>query len=139
MGPRALTQAWFDRVWNRQDDTAVHEMLPDHAEIHGLGPEPVRGAEAFLAFRKAFIQSFKAINIELIELKEQNDEAFGHGVFTGIHRRTETPVTIEFSFSGRWRDGQIVEARNVIDYLPMLSQLQVFGHEALMEVFKTEP
>ncbi|MGE9297009.1 MAG: ester cyclase [Puniceicoccales bacterium] len=137
MSPTELARVWFDRVWNQQEEPAIFEMLSADCMIEGLNmTEP--GPVGFLPFYRGFINAFDAIRIELIELKELEDSSFGHGVFTGIHQRTRTPITIEFSFSARWKDGKVVEARNVIDYLPMLSQLHMLGQEAIAEVLKTD-
>jgi len=133
MSPKELTRIWYDRVWNQQDETAIHEMLSPDCFIEGIGVKET-GPGGFIPFYRAFIQAFDAVRIELIEVREDGDSGFGHGVFTGIHKKNRTPVTIEFSFSGRFENGKIVAARNVIDYLPMLSQLQMLGKEALADV-----
>lgn len=125
-----LTRAWFQRVWNERDEAAVHELLNTDAVIDGLGLQ-AKGPEGFLPFHQAFICAFESINVEITEIMEQEGVVMGHGVFTGIHHATQTPITIEFSFSARWENGQVVEANNVVDYLPMLSQLQLFSQDIL--------
>lgn len=135
MSPIELTRIWFQRVWNEGDESAIRKMMHPQAKISGLGLEQV-GPEGFIPFQQAFINGFDNAHIELLEIYEQEDQCFGHGVFTGIHHVTQTPVTIEFSYSGRWENDRLIEAKNVVDYLPMLSQLQLFSQDILGQALK---
>lgn len=130
MSPLELTRTWFQRVWNERDSEAVHELMHPDAMIEGLNmAQP--GPAGFLPIHQAFLNGFDSTHVDLLEIMEQHGSVMGHGVFTGIHHATETPVTMEFSFSGRWENGQLMEARNVIDYLPMLSRLKLFDQDIL--------
>jgi len=130
MNPTELTRSWFERVWNERDANAVREMMHPEAMIVGLNmQEP--GPEGFIPFHQAFINGFDSTHVEILEMMEKDSVVMGHAVFTGIHHATGTPVTMEFSFSGRWENGLLMEAKNVIDYLPMLSQLKLFSQEIL--------
>ncbi|WP_309396830.1 ester cyclase [Cerasicoccus maritimus] len=126
MTPIELTQLWHERVWNQADESAIYEMLGENAVLEGLNlAEP--GPAGFVPFHRGILMSFEGAHIEITQLIEQDGVVVGHAVFTGIHRASQSPVTIEFSLSVRWEDGKIAEAKNVVDYLPMLSQLKLFS------------
>jgi hypothetical protein len=46
----AVMQRWFQEVWSEGRPAAIRELFASHGLAHGLGPEPVRGPDAYLAF-----------------------------------------------------------------------------------------
>ncbi|WP_269540144.1 ester cyclase [Cerasicoccus fimbriatus] len=138
MSPVELTHSWFRRVWNEQEEAAIHELLHPETVIEGLNL-PAAGPEGFLPFYRTILENFQDHHVEVLQVVEQDGLVAGHAVFTGIHRATKTPVAIEFSLSLRWQNGQIIECKNVIDYLPMLSQLKLFSQETLGEALGLLP
>lgn len=108
-------------------------MHPE-AMIDGLNMRQP-GPDGFLPIHQAFISGFDNTHVEILEMMEKDGSVMGHAVFTGIHHATQTPVTMEFSFSGRWENGLLMEAKNVIDYLPMLTQLKLFSEDLFGKAF----
>ncbi|WP_309387328.1 ester cyclase [Cerasicoccus frondis] len=138
MTPTELTHAWFQRVWNDRDEAAIYELLAPDTVIEGLNL-PASGPAGFVPFYQTILKNFQGHHVEVQQVLEQDGLVVGHAVFTGIHSLTQTPVAIEFSLSVRWENGKIVEAKNVIDYLPMLSQLKLFSQETLGEALGLLP
>lgn len=117
-----LTREWFERVWNERDERAIYDLLAESCEIQGLGVGK-SGPEGFLIFYRAFCASFSEINVEVTEMIEQGDRVMGHARCRAIHTKTQKPIDMEFSFSARWQDGKMVEAKNVVDNHAMLVQI----------------
>lgn len=115
-------EIWFEQVWNQGNEDTIHEMMDEECEIKGLGLSE-KGAEAFLGFYRTFQGAFDGIHIDLIDLMEEGENVMGNARFTAVHRQSGKKVDFVFSALGRWRDGKIVEARNVVDFTTMLTQV----------------
>ena len=49
----AVMHRWFREVWCEGRPDSIRALFPPDGLAHGLGSEPVRGPEAFLAFSKS--------------------------------------------------------------------------------------
>jgi steroid delta-isomerase-like uncharacterized protein len=124
-----LMRRWFDEVWNARRDEAIDELLAPHCLLHGLGPETMRGPDEFRPFRRAFLDAFPDVRIEVLSALSQGDEGFVRFRTTGTHTgdamgpATGKPIAIEGVSHVRYEDGRVVEVWNLVDFLTMYRQL----------------
>ena len=128
---KELVTEWFDRVWNQRDRAAIEELMCEDCTIHGLNLSE-KGPSAFESFHSAYCSAFEQIHIDIMEMAEEGNLVIGHARFAAIHRETQKDLSFLFSFSAYYRDGQLAEARNVVDFLSMLDQLEMLDG-SLME------
>lgn len=133
--PTQLVEEWFERVWNRGEEGAIHELMAPDCEAKGLDL-PEKGPGGFLAFHRTFRNAFDSIRVEVIEALEQGERTIGHARFTAVHKPTGNPIDVVFSYSSLWRGGQLCETRNVVDYTALLSQMNAFDKQALADAFE---
>tara|TARA_R110002096_G_scaffold16106_48_gene55328 strand:- start:12393 stop:12833 length:441 start_codon:yes stop_codon:yes gene_type:complete len=127
-------EAWFENVWNKQDVSMIPKMMAEDCHLHGLDL-PGGGREGFCAFHQLFTTTFQDLKIEILEIGEQGDRVFGHCKLSGIHRATGKDVASDFSFSARWKDGYVVETRNVVNFAEILAQVDELPSDAMPRLF----
>ncbi|WOO42795.1 ester cyclase [Rubellicoccus peritrichatus] len=131
---KELTLEWFERVWHNAEVTAISELMCQHCNVKGLDMDS-SGPAGFIPLHSAFCSAFESIRIEVLEMIEEEGVVMGHARFIAVHKATERKVDFVFSFSARWKDGRMSEARNVVDYVAMLSQLGLFDQHSMAKVF----
>ncbi len=117
-----LMRHWFEKVWNQQDEATIHKMLHDDCLIAGLNLAET-GPKAFIPFYQKFLLAFDQPRVDVLEITGDTVNTTGLATFSGHHKKTGKDVSFEFGFSARWEGGQIVEARNVIDFHGLLQQI----------------
>lgn len=123
---------WYERVWKHNEPEAIAELMAPDCVVHGLGV-PVTGPEQFKGFHDSLIQAFSDPSVEVFEMEEIGDKTIGHATFKAQHKPTNQYVEFVFSFSVRWHDGQAIEARNVVDFTGLLTQIGAFNPLTLVE------
>jgi ketosteroid isomerase-like protein len=123
-GPNeTLARRWFEEVWNQRRESVIDEMLPRDVLIHGLGPEPSRGTEAFKQFYRAYLDAVTGLRISVDHAVESGDRVYVHCTVTGTHKKAGRP----FKFAGgvlmRTANGRIVEGWNAWNFLDFLVQV----------------
>lgn len=129
---RTQVRRWFDEVWSQKRADVIDELMAEDAIGHGLGEGggATRGTEEFKAFHQKFCQAFPDLRLQVEDVLAEGDLTAVR--FTALGRHTgeglELPPTgREVAFTGmvftRWRDGQIAEGWNLIDFPLMQQQL----------------
>ncbi|MEM1295808.1 MAG: ester cyclase [Verrucomicrobiota bacterium] len=131
---REATEYWIEKVWNQQDENTITELMAEDCNLKGLDI-PANGREGFQAFHRAITTSFDDVKVEILEIGVDGDLVFGHCQFTGNHRASGKDVVTHFSMSGKWKDGLLVEGRNVVDFTQMLTQVGELAPDAMARVF----
>ncbi|NRA37256.1 MAG: ester cyclase [Planctomycetes bacterium] len=129
---KQLTEEWFDRVWNQGDQAAVHEMMCTSCTVKGL-PMEKAGPDGFVGIHQVFQSTFDNIKVDIEEIHEIGNRAIGHAHFTGTHKGSGKAVDIIFSFSGEWHNGKVTDARNVIDFAALLTQIGTIKETAVFD------
>lgn len=132
MPAKALSEVvheWFERVWNRGDESAIDELFPPEGIAHGLsnaGGEPVRGPEGFKLFVRGFRAAFPDIRITVQKCVTEGNMCAVCCDVTGTHTGDGLgfPATgRKISFSGmtmtRIENGQIQEGWNSFDFMSL--------------------
>ncbi len=129
-----LIYEWHDRVWNHLEEAAIFELMDGTCVVHGLDlPEP--GPKPFVAFYRNYLKTFSDIHHEIFELVQDGDHVVGHARMTATHIPTGKQVNVPFSISVVWKNGKAVEARNVVDFFSLLTQLGVLQPEIMTKAF----
>jgi predicted ester cyclase len=83
--PRELVNAFYERIWNTGDLSAVSDLLAESFEFRGsLGSELV-GREAFSAYARGVREALATYRCEILECVSDHDKAFAKMLFSGIH------------------------------------------------------
>ncbi len=134
---KELTLEWHERVWNNLEEAAIHELMCTRCDIAGLDLSSP-GPEGFLKLYHQFLSVFEAIHIDVFEMAEEDGHVVGHARFTATHKATNRKVDFPFSLSVKWKDGKATEARNVVDYTTLLSQLDMLDMNTLAQALSPQ-
>lgn len=130
---KALTQRWFEEVWNKGRAEAIDEMLVDNVIVHGLADTSggeVSNIGEFHQFHTAFRSAFPGIQVTVEDLIAEGDKVTARCRVRGTHEgnlaeigATKNPIDFTGIAIVRIEDGKIVEAWNNFDFLKMNQQL----------------
>jgi len=129
-----ILNTWMERVWNQLDASAIDELLAPDAVSHGLAEAPLHGPAEWHEFIKRFSRMFADIKIEVQDQIWNGDRVAARFTAKMVHRATNKSVAVQATCFSRVRNGQIVEAWNLVDFLPMLIALGVVSQEAVAQV-----
>ena len=131
-----LVRRWFEEVWNRQNTSAIDEMLAPDCVAYGL-PDPdavLRGPEAFKQVHAAFCDAFPDIQIEVNDVIAAGDRVAARWRATGTHSGEGlgfTPTGKRIVLDGATivviRDGRMQEGWNMMDMGHLFSTLRGDG------------
>jgi steroid delta-isomerase-like uncharacterized protein len=136
----ALVRRWFEEVWNQGRAEVIDELFAPDGVAHGLGGDgaDLPGPEGFKKFHAHFRQAFPDLRIELEEVMTSEDRTIVRFRCRGTHQGEllgipPTGRTVDFTgiTITRWRDGQVAEGWNEINFLDMLRQI---APQRVMEV-----
>ena len=130
MTPDAVIRAWFKEVWDEGNLDAVDRLMAPDAIAHGLGPDGIRGPEAFKPYVRTMRQALGDLEIEVAQTLTEVDRvaAYCHvvarhaGELFGV-QPSNRPVDFWGVTIARIRDGRIVEGWNCFDFLRMYQQM----------------
>jgi predicted ester cyclase len=131
--PAEITRAWFERVWNQGDESAIEELFAPTGIAHGLavqGDGLIKGPGAFKAFAQGFKSAFPDMKISITRCLVEGDYCAVHCDVSGTHTGDGlgiAPTGRAVRFSGititRVSEGQIQEGWNSYDFLGLYQQL----------------
>ncbi|HLT48514.1 MAG TPA: ester cyclase [Rubricoccaceae bacterium] len=129
---KALIREWFDEVWSKGNEDAVDRLFAPDGVAHGPIDQEDRemvGPKNYLPFFRQYKGAFPDMRIEVLHAIQEGDIVAARCEVTGTHTgeglgpRTGRPVHIEGMTFVRIRDGQIVEAWNLFDFVTLQAQL----------------
>ncbi|MGB6132714.1 MAG: ester cyclase [Acidobacteriaceae bacterium] len=83
--PRELVNAFYERIWNTGDLSAIPDLLTENFEFRGsLGSELV-GREAFGGYVCAVREALAGYRCEILECVSERGRAFAKMRFSGVH------------------------------------------------------
>jgi steroid delta-isomerase-like uncharacterized protein len=131
--PKEIVHAWFDRVWNAGDESAIDAFFSSTGIAHGLPTpdgKPMQGAAAFKPFFLNFRSAFPDIKVTVDQCVTEGNLCAVHCTVTGTHTGDGlgSPATgRRVLFSGmtmiRVEHGKIQEGWNTYDFLSVYQQL----------------
>ena len=118
-----MMHCWFDRIWNKGDESALDDYFAPDGVIEGIDATPVCGPSEFRAFRSRLVAAIDNMHVEIKDTIESGDKVCGHFVVSGRHRATGKDVRFTSHFFGTVKDGKIIHAANDVDYLGLMIQI----------------
>ncbi len=89
MGPSEVMHAWFERVWNQADESAIDQLFAPACIAHGLTSVeegPIKGPEAFKPFYRAFRSAFPDIKIAVRQCITEGNMCAARCDVSGTHK-----------------------------------------------------
>ena len=132
---KALTERWFEEVWNKGRAEAIREMVTEDLVVHGLSDvkgEAIKGVKEFDRFHSQFVNAFPNIQVEVEDLIAEGDKVAARCTVRAKHTGDAlgvAPTNTDVDFTGiaivRISGGKIVEAWNNFDFMKMNRQLGI--------------
>jgi len=132
---KALTERWFEEVWNKGRAEAIREMVTEDLFVHGLSDakgEAIKGVKEFDRFHSQFVNAFPNIQVKVEDLIAEGDKVAARCTVSAKHTGDAlgfAPTHADVDFTGiaivRIKDGKIVEAWNNFDFMKMNRQLGI--------------
>jgi steroid delta-isomerase-like uncharacterized protein len=132
---KALTERWFEEVWNKGRAEAIREMVTEDLVVHGLSDakgEAIKGVKEFDRFHSQFVNAFPNIQVEVEDLIAEGDKVAARCTVRAKHTGDALGVAAtntDVDFTGiaivRISGGKIVEAWNNFDFMKMNRQLGI--------------
>ena len=134
---REVATAWFEKVWNAGDESAIDRLMAPGAKFHGLptaDAPPIIGPAAFKPLFREFRVAFPDLKIKLLRIVCEDSLVASHCLVSGTHTgagpgpnvlATGMPIRffgMAFAFV---ENGQIQEGWNCFDFSSMYQQLGV--------------
>jgi len=130
---KVLVHRWFEEVWNKKREAAIHEMLREDALVYGLAEKPneaIRGPEGFLPFWRKFISAIPDVSVALQSVLVEGDKVAVRCSVTGTYSGKGfglEATNARISFTGmailQVKDGKFSEGWNNFDFLSLYQQL----------------
>lgn len=124
---------WFEEVWNQGNETTIDEMLAADIVVHGIGDSPgsdLIGPEAFKTHFRRFRSAFPNIKVNVEDLISEGRKVVARFSVKARHEgagfgflATYNQVAFDGVVIAHFRDQQIAEAWNFIDFAAMHHQL----------------
>jgi len=132
---KALTERWFEEVWNKGRAEAIREMVTEDLVVHGLSDakgEAIKGVKEFDRFHSQFVNAFPNIQVKVEDLIAEGDKVAARCTVSAKHTGDAlgfAPTHADVDFTGiaivRIKDGKIVEAWNNFDFMKINLQLGI--------------
>lgn len=128
MKPSELMTTWFQRVWCEEDESAIDELLHPEGKVHGVGPDPLVGRDAFRLFWKDVTKAFGKNHIRVVDAIDQDTTCYVR--CEGDLTFNDKPVRLTGGCMCRVEEGQIVEAWNYWDFVGCMAEMGALCPEA---------
>lgn len=127
MTPENAVRAWFDDIWNKGQEDAIHRLADPHMVAHGA--PSFHGPDEFRALYRQFRGALPDIQVSIGQTVTNGEYCAAHCHVTGRHTgdglgpATNRAVAFDGLVLVRVRDGRLVEAWNCFDFLSMYQQV----------------
>jgi steroid delta-isomerase-like uncharacterized protein len=129
---RALSQRWFEEVWNKGREAVIDQMIAPQTPARGLaqGGRTLVGPAAFKEFYRPMRAAFPDIHVTVDDVVVEGDQSVcrltAHATHTGDGLGVP-PTGRRISFTAivwlRWKDGQVVDGWNEFDSARLMGQI----------------
>lgn len=134
--PSDVMRRWFREVWCDSCEGTIEALFPAHGLAHGLGPEPVRGPEAFREFWRTLRAVFRDIRIDVVDAIDEGERCYVR--CTSTLRFGDRTVGLPGGCVSVVRDGQIQECWNTWDFLGLLTEMGALPPDTVERAFRGE-
>ena len=115
-------ETWARRVWVERDEAAIDEILVVDTKAHGLGLQPLVGAEGFKPFHRAICARLRDTELVIDHHIEAEGWLATLCTFQGTTDAGRR-IAISGAIHARIADVKILEAYNHFDFLGLFVQL----------------
>ncbi|WP_035484972.1 ester cyclase [Geminicoccus roseus] len=115
-------ETWARRVWAERDPIAIHELSASDIRMHGLGPQPLVGPDAYQAFHQQVCHLFVETRLVVHNHLEQGEWLAARCTFVG-RTADGREASAEGAVFARIADGKVLEGYNYFDLIGMFTQL----------------
>jgi predicted ester cyclase len=139
-GAGALMRRWFQEVWNEGKENTIDEMFPRNSVMWGVSRPDAssRGPEEFRAFYQAMRKTFTDMQIDLHDVVQEGDTAYGRfsvtanhsGDFFGVAPTGKTIKLVGICCL-KAKDGVIVEGWNCWDQMGLVRELGLLSPQVV--------
>lgn len=138
---KAIMRRWFDGgVYGAAslDDALafVDAHYAPHGKAYGIGDQYLEGPAPFRGFVTHFLAAFDH-RFEVQHMLAEGDLVFTHWTAALTSRRTGQKAELMGGGIVRMKDGQIIEAWNLINFLELLEQLDELAPAAVARLFQS--
>lgn len=117
---RDFIRTWHDAVWNHLDEDHIRRHMAPECEVVGLVGK-IDAPEETIAFVRAMDAMVADIRCETLEAVASGDEVMATCRWTGVHRRTGSPVDLTFAVHMQVVDGLVRRSRSVVEFHALLA------------------
>jgi hypothetical protein len=128
-----VVKRWFQEVWCDGRAETIRELFATDGLAHGIGPEPMRGPDAFLAFWNGFRATFSDIHVAVHA--EVDEGPLTYVRCTATMRFRGHPVALDGGSLVRVHQGQIAECWNLWDFAGLLVGMGALPPDAIARAF----
>ena len=82
--PRPV-EAFYERIWNRGELAAAHELLTEDFRFRGSLGEEMRGVDPFLDYARRVREALADYHCQVLDCVTEGDRAFAKMFFSGRH------------------------------------------------------
>ncbi|MEM5475127.1 nuclear transport factor 2 family protein [Pacificibacter sp. AS14] len=118
-----ILQAWYQRVWEQNDLTAVAEYFDVDAMANGLMTDLAAELEDFQTIVPAVLRLIRNVKINITHSMEEGDKAWAYLEISAQNAKDLSPVVCSGQVMIRTKDNKITEAYNHFDFLGFFEQL----------------
>jgi predicted ester cyclase len=123
---------WFDEVWNKNNESAIGELMHTEANAIGLGADAVIGPKGFKPFYDAFNSAYSAIHVAVDKTLVDGDYVTAMCTVEATHKQTGNRVKFAGASVMIIKNGQITKAWNYFDFLTLNLQIGKITPEQLI-------
>lgn len=133
--PSDVMRAWFRRVWNEGDESAIFDLFAKDGKAHGLGPEPIVGPESYREFWKGLRTTFDDVQVEFIDCADHGGDSDSGGTCL-LHLQAQLKQgrathPLEGFARCRIESGQIQECWQSWDWVTLLVEMGALPADTL--------
>lgn len=86
LSPKQVANEWFERLWNKRDESAINELMAPDAKGMLEGGTEFVGPEEFRGFYRTLVTVFPDVSIELRDVIEEGEKACVIWAAKGTHK-----------------------------------------------------
>ncbi len=131
MSQREAIVNWFRRVWTEEDESAIDTYFVGEGLAFGLSERPMQGPPDFKPFHRALCAQLTGFRFTIDDYVESKDRIWAICHLDAVTRDAAArPVTLRGFLTATCRDGRIVEAYNLWDFLDLYAQMGQLPRDA---------
>ena len=117
-----VSETWFKRVWNDEDEKAIFEMFIPKGDAHGLVSKKVIGPDQFVVFHRLLLKQFSNVSVEIKQHIEDEEWIALRVVISAVAKATGDNVDMSGQIMLLVVDDKIQEAHNSLDFSAFFEQ-----------------